>query len=197
MCNSGNLLSPLGVREPGGRKTPETKARSPGPPPLSPEGRERRKAAPHCFPSPGRLEWNAMFSCFQLTSPHHQPSAFLRPGVKAASGESWGAGRDPDGSWTWAKRQPPGNWGAPSTPQDPSCQAPGLGTNPLAISQPLRGTRWETPHPLGRMEKALEASGNEAGKKGGWGLSLSLLGLTHDSLSTPPKSVPTFRKHSA
>lgn len=65
------------------------------PPPTSPlQGGRGRKAAPHCFPGPGRLERNAMFSCFQLTSPHQQPSAFLRPGVKTATGESWEGGRE-------------------------------------------------------------------------------------------------------
>lgn len=33
-----------------------------------------------------------MFSCFQLTSPHQQPSAFLRPGVKTATGGGGGWG---------------------------------------------------------------------------------------------------------
>lgn len=35
-----------------------------------------------------------MFSCFQLTTPPQQPSAFLRPGVKTATGESWESWRE-------------------------------------------------------------------------------------------------------
>lgn len=66
------------------------------PPALSPAGQEGRTATPRGSPSPGWLERNAMLPCFQLTSPP-AASAFLRPGVKTATGrhrESWEGWRE-------------------------------------------------------------------------------------------------------
>lgn len=51
-----------------------------------------------------------MFSCFQLTSPHQQPSAFLRPGVKTATGRGRGGGlgrANSGGGWAWGEKVTP------------------------------------------------------------------------------------------
>ena len=166
--SSGNLLSREGAQ--GGEGPPGTRATQPCPPAVSPAGRQREKGSPpHRFPGLGRLERNAMSSCFQLTSPHQQPSTFLRPGVKTATGEGWG------GAWRelrwWQALElkgGPQEPGGPSLrPQDPTRQAPGLGTDPSALSQPLGGGRGKSPHPKGRLEKAPEASGKEVSRNGG------------------------------
>lgn len=68
------------------------------------------------------------------------------------------AGGNSAGGWTW---------GTLPTPQDPSHQAPGLGTEPLALPQTQGGEKKKTPHPEGRLRKVPEASGKEVSREGG------------------------------
>lgn len=151
------MLFPVKVREPGEGETPKRSRqdnRAPHPSPL--QGGRGRKATLHCFPSPGRLERNAMFSCFQLTSPHQQPSAFLRPGVKTATGGELGRANS-GGGWAWGEKVTPPQ--DPHThPRTPPARLSGLGADPWALSEGRGGgpphiprESWGRPRrPLGR-----------------------------------------------
>lgn len=68
------------------------------------------------------------------------------------------AGGNSAGGWTW---------GTLPTPQGPSHQARGLGTEPLALPQTQGGEKKKTPHPEGRLRKVPEASGKEVSREGG------------------------------
>lgn len=68
------------------------------------------------------------------------------------------AGGNSAGGWTW---------GTLPTPQGPSHQAQGLGTEPLALPQTQGGEKKKTPHPEGRLRKVPEASGKEVSREGG------------------------------
>ena len=160
-CKTGNLLFPVKVRESGEGETPKRSRQdnhAPHPSPL--QGGRGRKATLHCFPSPGRLERNAMFSCFQLTSPHQQPSAFLRPGVKTATGR---AGEGDSGcGWAWGGKVTPHPRTLTQTPGPLQPGSQGLALTPGPFQRGEGGR--PPPHPQGKLGKAREASGKEVGK---------------------------------
>lgn len=170
--SSGNLF-PL-RRCLAGEDPKETRARELCPLPLSPAGRTGKKAAPHCFPSPSPLERNAMFSCFQLTPPPpQQPSAFLRPGVKTATGESWESWRELHwwlGLGLKGSPQEPGE--PPPTPTlGPSYQASVLGADPFHSSWGWEG---KTPRSRGKAGEGPRGLWEGSQQGGGWSPGLSL-----------------------
>lgn len=81
------------------------------------------------------------------------------------------AGGNSAGGWTW---------GTLPTPQDPSHQAPGLGTETLALPQTQEGKK-KTPHPEGRLRKVPEASGKEVSREGDGAQACPSWAFTHAS----------------
>ena len=135
-----------------------------------------------------------MFSCFQLTAPPppQQPSAFLRPGVKTATGESWEGWLEPH--WWLA----PGLKGSPQEPGEPHPPSQGPPTRPQGLAlTPFHNSRVgeKTPHPREGWGRPQRPLGRKSAGRGAEYRPVPL-GLTHASplkKKKTKKSVPIFR----
>lgn len=165
---------------PVGEDPKETRARELCPPLLSPAGRDREKGRPSLLskPRPAGKECHVfLFPINCPPPPPQQPSAFLRPGVKTATGESWEGWLEPH--WWLA----PGLKGSPQEPGEPHPPAQGPPTRPQGLAlTPFHNSRLgeKTPHPREGWGRPQRPLGRKSAGRGAEHRPVPL-GLTHAS----------------
>ena len=131
-----------------------------------------------------------MFSCFQLTSPHQQPSAFLRPGVKTATGR---AGEGDSGcGWAWGGKVTPHPRTLTQTPGPLQPGSQGLALTPGPFQ---RGEGGRPPHiPRESWGRPGRLLGRKLANKGAGHRPVTL--GPYSCFPHFPPNPPKIRKHS-
>lgn len=159
-CVVQECLCLLTVRVPGGGKAqrrPGRERHAPHPSPL--QGGRGKKAAPRLLSKPRPAGKECHVFLFPINFPHQQPSAFLRPGVKAATGESWEGWQ---GLCGWLDLDNPTH-----TARIPPTRPQGLALPPWPCHSHLEGRRGRRPHiPRERWAKPHRPLGRKSAERG-------------------------------